>query len=270
MTELPISPKACRLTAEQKSQFREWGYVKNLPLFDAAAVPALQRTFSDLAALLPAGIDINKINMWHLANRQFHALCRTPAILDYVEDLLGPDFFQWGGQFFVKYPGDGSIVPWHQDAQYWPLKPRETVTVWLAIYDVDEENAGMQVVRGSHRGGDFQHHVNDNSNYVLEKEIDASLIDQDKVVTLDLKAGEISLHDDGLVHGSSVNSSDRIRCGLTMRFSPTDVIGDLDVWPNFEASMARGVDRHGHNPIAKTPTGDGFPVRKFQPSSDFV
>ena len=37
---------------------------------------------------------------------KFYNLCRTPAILDYVEDLLGPNFFQWGGQFFLKEPKD--------------------------------------------------------------------------------------------------------------------------------------------------------------------
>ena len=34
--------------------------------------------------------------------------------------------------------------------------------------------------------------------------------------------------------------------------------------------MARGVDGYGHNPVASVPSGDGFPVRKFQPSSDFT
>ena len=87
---------------------------------------------------------------------------------------------------------------------------------------------------------------------------------------MDLKAGEISLHDDSLLHGSGANTSGRVRCGLTMRFSPTEVKADLDVWPTFEASMVRGVDRYGHNPVAEPPTGNGFPVRKFQPSSEFV
>ena len=208
--------------------------------------------------------------MWHKANRWYYKLCRTPAILDYVEDLLGLNFYQWGGQFFVKYPGDGSIVPWHQDSQYWPLTPARTVSVWLAIYDADEANAAMQVVRGSHRRGSFSHHVVNGPAYVLNQEVDDGAVDPANVVTLDLKAGEISLHDDGLLHGSGPNTSDRIRCGATMRFSPTNVQADLEVWPTFEATMARGMDAFGLNPIAKAPTGNGFPVRKFQPSSDFA
>lgn len=269
MDNLSISNSVRRLTPEERAQFREWGYVKNLPLFDEAAVPTLQRRFHELAALLPPDVDINRVNMWQLANRWVYDFDRTPAILDYVEDLLGPDFFQWGCQFFVKYPGDGSIVPWHQDAQYWPLAPKKTVTVWLAIYDADEENGAMRVVRGSHRAGNLAHHVVNDGRYVLDQEVDADCIDENEVVTLDLKAGEMSLHDDGLVHGSRANESDRIRAALTMRFSPTEVKCDLSVWPTFEALMARGVDKYGHNPVAKVPTDEGFPVRKFQPSSEF-
>ena len=67
----------------------------------------------------------------------FYNLCSSSVILDYVEDLLGLNFFQSGGQFFFKEPKDGLVVPWHQDSQYWPLTPAKFVTVCLALYDVD-------------------------------------------------------------------------------------------------------------------------------------
>ena len=125
MDHLPIHSEIRRLSEAEKQQFADWGYIKNLPLFANAAVPTLQARYQELAARMPEDINISKVNNWHKASRWFHDLCRTPAILDYVEDLLGPNFFQWGGQFFVKYPGDGGIVPWHQDAQYWPLSPHK-------------------------------------------------------------------------------------------------------------------------------------------------
>ena len=178
----------------------------------------LRQGFEALASRLPTDVDVSRVNMWHKCSRWFHDLCRTPVILDYVEDLLGPDFYQWGGQFFVKYPGDGTVVPWHQDAQYWPLTPRRTVTVWLALTKVDAANGAMRVVAVSHTQGELTHHINDAPNFVLEQEVDATQIDDRRIVTLDLEPGEISLHDDGLLHGSLANESDRLRCGLTMRF----------------------------------------------------
>ena len=124
-----------------------------LPVFDVEAKDDLNDLFVSLSSRLSSDIDINQTNMWHKASLKFYNLCRTPAILDYVEDLLGPNFFQWGGQFFLKEPKDGSVVPWHQDAQYWPLEPANAVTVWLAVFDTDKENGAMKVVSGSHKKG---------------------------------------------------------------------------------------------------------------------
>ena len=97
----------------------------------------------------------------------------------------------------------------------------------------------MQVVKASHHVGMVGHHTVQGDHYVLNQEVDEDRIDQDQVVTLDMKAGEISLHDDGLIHGTLANRSDRMRAGLTMRFCPTEVKCDLKVWPNFESYLAR-------------------------------
>ena len=175
----------------------------------------------------------------------------------------------WGGQFFLKEPKDGSVVPWHQDAQYWPLSPSNAVTVWLALYDTNEENGAMKVVKGSHNDGMFKHHTNKASNLVLDQEVSNDQIKEEDIISLNLKAGEISLHDDGLLHGSEANNSDRRRCGVTMRFSPTNVKGDLNVWPFFETQLARGVDDFKLNPTAKIPTGEATPKKMFSFSHEF-
>ena len=264
------SAAARRLTAPEKSQYRERGYVKNLPVFDAAGVAALQQRFDELWGRLPEGTDINKVNCWHKANRWAYDLCATPAILDCVEDLLGENLFLWGCQFFCKLPGVSSRVPWHQDAQYWPLTPKETVTVWLALWDTDADNGAMQVVAGSHRGGMVEHAAVEGDDFVLAQAIDESRFDPADVVTIDLAGGQMSLHDDRLIHGSGPSASGRRRVGLTMRLSPTRVRCDLSVWPNFEAYLLRGRDDHRHNPEGKVPTGDQVPTRMFPLSTEFA
>ena len=266
-----ISDNVRRLTNKEKKQYSEQGYVKNLPVFSYNGALELQGLFEELSSRLPSDVDINKTNMWHKASKKFHDLCRTPEILDYVEDILGPNFVQWGGQFFHKEPKSGSVVPWHQDAQYWPLKPANAVTVWLAVYDTDKENGAMKVVSGSHKKGSngFKHHTNNASHLVLDQEVSEDQIDQDNIVYMDLKAGEISLHNDALLHGSDPNNSDRRRCGITMRFSPTNVKGDLNEWPFFETQLARGIDSFKLNPIAQIPRGEATPIKRFCYSKDF-
>ena len=266
-----ISDNVRRLTNKEKQQYSEQGYVKNLPVFSHDGALELQGLFEELSSRLPSDVDINKTNMWHKASKKFHDLCRTPEILDYVEDILGPNFVQWGGQFFHKEPQSGSVVPWHQDAQYWPLEPANAVTVWLAVYDSDEENGAMKVVSGSHKKGanGFKHHTNDASHLVLDQEVSEDQIDKDKIVYMNLKAGEISLHNDALLHGSDPNNSNRKRCGITMRFSPTNVKGDLNEWPFFETQLARGEDTFKLNPIAQIPRGEATPIKRFCFSKDF-
>jgi len=264
-----LDSRVRRLSNREKKQFSRNGYIKNLPVFAPDGVARLQKMFDDWSGRVPEDIDINRVNMWHKASRTFFELCHTPAILDYVEDVIGPNFYQWGGQFFVKYPNDGSEVPWHQDSQYWPLSPERTVTAWLAIYDTDATNAAMQVIRGSHKKGVYTHHINDAPNLVLPKEVDANEIDQENIATLDMKAGEISLHDSRLIHGSGPNASDRRRCGITMRYCPTEVKCDLSVWPTFETYLARGVDKHRHNPMGPITKHEKCPTKSMMHSSEF-
>jgi non-heme Fe2+,alpha-ketoglutarate-dependent halogenase len=261
---------ARRLTEAEKTQFRERGYVKNLPAFDAAAVSQLQQRFDELLAKLPDGTDINKVNCWHKANRWVYDICKTPAILDCVEDLLGQDMFLWGCQFFCKLPGVSTDVPWHQDSQYWPLTPKETVTVWLALYNTDDSNGAMRVVAGSHRQGMHEHSLVEGEKFVLAQGIDEKQFDANDVVTIDLQAGEMSLHDDGLIHGSGPSTSGQRRVGLAMRLSPATVKCDLSEWPNFEAYQMRGENRFQHNPEGKVPTGDAVPTKMFPLSSEFA
>lgn len=253
-----------RLTPELVARYRVEGYLKGFPVFSDREVTALQAEYPRLAALLPPGKNINFVNWWHKRNRFLYDLCMDPRLLDYVEDLLGPDFYLWGSHFFVKEPGDGRITPWHQDAQYWPLSPQNAVTVFIAFTDCDRDNGCLRVVPGTHREARMKHHVSDDQRFSLPQEIEAGEFDLDRAVDLELKAGEISLHHDGLVHGSDANLSDRWRIGFTMRFSSTDVKCDLGVWPNFQAFMARGVDRFGHNPVGVPPTGYEAPTGMLQ------
>jgi hypothetical protein len=243
-----------RLAPQQVEQYDRLGYLKAFRVFSPEEVTRLRQEYGKLVDLLPPGKSISRVNWWHKRNRFVYDLCMELRLLDYVEDLLGPDFFLWGSHFFVKEPGDGTIVPWHQDARYWPLSPQNAVTVYIAFTDCDRENACMRVIPGSHRHR-MRHHTEPDERYILHQEIDADAFDPATAVDLELKAGEISLHHDGLAHGSGANHSDRLRVGFTMRFSATEVKCDLSVWPNFQAFMARGVDNYGHNPIGVPPTG---------------
>jgi ectoine hydroxylase-related dioxygenase (phytanoyl-CoA dioxygenase family) len=109
----------------------------------------------------------------------------------------------------------------------------------------------MQVIPGSHRSGLLQHrkHV---SESVLSLELEDGTFSAGDAVSLNLAAGQASLHHDGIVHGSAANTSERPRVGLTIRFSRADVRCDLGQAPQFRAYPVRGQD-HGNNPVGEIP-----------------
>jgi ectoine hydroxylase-related dioxygenase (phytanoyl-CoA dioxygenase family) len=141
-------------------------------------------------------------------------------------------------------PGDGKAVSWHQDASYWPLTPSKTVTVWLAIDDADRENACMRFIPGSQHYGHLTYKLteNDDANVLNQTVEDAERFGDP--MDVELKAGEMSLHSDLLLHGSEANNSSRRRCGLTLRYCAADVRAHMD-W-NQKGVIVSGRDESGH------------------------
>ena len=148
-------------------------------------------------------------------------LCTLPAIVDMVECVLGPDVILWGSQVFCKPARTGLEVPWHQDGEYWPIRPLATCSVWIALDKVDVENGAMRYVPGSHQQQVlFPHAKSDQRDLALNEVLDPRYIDEGKVRYDELEAGQMSLHDVYLIHGSSANRSNRRRAGFVARYMP--------------------------------------------------
>ncbi len=247
-------PVLKRLSPDQRSDFERNGYLHKLPpVFSREEMKNLNSGLDGLLRLLRPGESSKEIREWHESSRFLYDICMNPVILDYVEDLLGPDFFLWGSNFFIKEPRSLATVGWHQDAYYWPLDPHESLTVWLAFDDSTVENGAMTVIPGSHTAGLLKHVRVGETDSVLMLECERGQFREDIAVPATLHAGEVSIHDDKLVHGSPGNPSDQRRAGLTIRYSRTNVKCDLAVNPHFTTYLCRGVDRYHHNPQGTVP-----------------
>ena len=160
---------------------------------------------------------------------RFLEVARTPEIVEMVGQILGPDFALWNSSLFAKPAADGKRTPWHQDGQYWPIRPLATCTIWIAIDDSTTENGCLRVIPGSHHGQKLRAHRKlDTGDAVLNQELLESEYDVSQAADLVLKAGQMSLHDVYLLHGSEPNHSPRPRRGMTLRFMPTTSYYDRD------------------------------------------
>lgn len=179
----------------------------------------------------------------HLVSAWVNEVARLPAIVDPVEQILGPDIVLWTSDWNVKRAGTGDYVPWHQDSPYWNLSTDEVVTVWIAIGDVTEANGAMRVVLGSHANGRIGE-INADGNIYEAYETGQRTTDDDcmfpfahltdehgrTAVPVELKSGEFSIHDVNIVHGGGPNPSDRDRIGLGFRYISADTryLGNVD------------------------------------------
>lgn len=244
-----------RLTGEQIEAFNRDGYLSPIPLFGQAEIADIRNYFDGLLAqTLAAGGDSYSISTAHLRYGRIYDLLTDTRIVSYIKDLLGENVIGWGTHFFCKMPGDGKGVSWHQDASFWPLTHSKTVTVWLAIDDANVENACMQFIPGSHWFGHLTYTLcEDDQSNVLTQTV-AGMDQLPAPVHNELRAGEISIHSDLLVHGSEANMSSKRRCGLTLRYCPADVQADLG-W-NAKGVVVSGSDPSGHWANPRRPQTD--------------
>ncbi|HVW00946.1 MAG TPA: phytanoyl-CoA dioxygenase family protein [Planctomycetaceae bacterium] len=233
------------LTLDQIEFFNREGYLKGLRVFSPAEITRIREYFDGLLArVIAAGGDSYSISTAHLKYGPVYDILTNPKIIAYVTDLLGSDVVGWGSHFFCKMPHDGKRVSWHQDASYWPLTPSKTVTVWLAIDDADAGNACMRYIPRSHHFGHLTYHLSETTeNNILDQTVE-NAEQFGEPIDVALKAGEISIHNDMLLHGSEANESDRRRCGLTLRFCAAEVRAHMD-W-NQKGVVVSGTDPSGH------------------------
>jgi len=230
---------------DQVAAFNRNGYLAGIRIFDEGEITAIRQYFDELLAkTIAAGGDSYSISSAHLRYGRVYDILTDSRIVTRITDLLGENVIAWGSHFFCKMPGDGKRVSWHQDSSYWPLTPSMAVTAWLAIDDATVENACMRYIPGTHQFGHL--------TYTLSETDEANVLNQTvegaekfgKPVNVELKAGEISIHSDLLLHGSEANQSNKRRCGLTLRYCPSIVRADLG-W-NAKGVIVSGKDESGH------------------------
>ena len=228
------------------------GFLSPIDVLDADEVARYRAEFDALEGEL--GRDVCSIGLMgrHRDIRFIWELATHPKVLDAPDAVLGPDIVLLSTHIFCKYPAEGPrrpFVAWHQDVTYWGLEPAQAYTGWLALDDADVENGAMRVLPGTHQLGQLEHGKAGEPDNLLSinQAIDPHRLDVNSAVDIELRAGQMSLHDGLLVHGSNPNLSNRRRCGVTLRYTTPNVRiveepGRRHQWP---PSLVRGKDRYG-------------------------
>ena len=246
LTFHPADPaKAKTLSREQVEDYNTRGFIRPVDVYALEEIAAIRQYFDKLLEkTISSGGNSYSISTAHMKYGGVYDILTNKRIIDCVADLLGEDVVAWGSHFFCKMPGDGREVAWHQDASYWPLTPSHAVTVWLAIDDADVDNGCMKFIAGSHHSGHLTYRRSSPEEHTVLDQTVPNAESYGKIVIDDLKAGQASIHNDLLLHGSDANISTRRRCGLTLRYAAAHVRAGMQ-W-NEKGIVIRGTDPSNH------------------------
>lgn len=247
------------LSQAELARYHEDGWVVPDFRLPDSAVAEIRAAQERLVARNPEFADYCPSLLAH--DLAFLNYARTPEIVEMVGQILGEDFALWNSSLFAKPAYKGSRTPWHQDGEYWPIRPIATCTAWIALDDSTPENGCLRVINGSHRQRRlYRHKTNDGPGLSLNQELEPAEYDERDARDIVLKAGQLSLHDVFLVHGSEPNRSAKPRRGMTLRFMPLTSVFDRELARRQVEEMGlkighqdrtlwlmRGQDRTGRN-----------------------
>lgn len=250
-----------KLTADQIAQYERDGYVCPVDAFSPEQAAIWHERL--MAFERAEGQKMTRGHNFkpHLLFPWVDEIVHSPAVLDAVEDLIGPNIRLFHLSVWPKDPGTGAYVSWHQDATYFALDPICHVTAWVALTDAPIEAGCMEVVPGSHRLGQLRHaDMQDTNNLLSRGQTLAAEVDRSRTAYMAVKAGQFSLHHTHLVHNSRPNRSSHRRVGLGISYIPTHARCTMPT--RVSAMLVRGRDTYNNFDDERRPLVEAGPEER--------
>jgi len=216
-----------------KNEFYEKGWCKVSNFFDQSFINLIKKELDDFIAInnnnyktgeihftdksnnsAPA---INTIHVLSYKSKFFKDLLLNEKVINLMEFILDDVAEPQWSQLFAKPAKVGLASPMHQDNYYWNVEGNKTVTLWMAIDKVFEDNSGVSYYENSHNLGVVRHEASF-AKGTSQKVADDIINDLPKssLVTPHMEPGDILLHHSCTIHGSKDNLSDYDRRGMSM------------------------------------------------------
>jgi phytanoyl-CoA hydroxylase len=149
----------------------------------------------------------------HRAANVAYQLCGDGMQLDY-------------DQLLAKQPRKADAVfAWHQDLAYWPTTPDpRTATLWLALDDSTVENGCMRFVPATNREPHLRPHVPQFGDRGTSHALGTEVQPGDVVVPVPISRGDVTVHNERVMHGSGGNSTDGYRRAYVLAFRSEETV----------------------------------------------
>jgi ectoine hydroxylase-related dioxygenase (phytanoyl-CoA dioxygenase family) len=216
------------VTVEERERFARDGYVHLPAVLDAAELEALDDVYDafmrgDIAV---EGRDLNDMVTGEFGTdpsdyvifnvmlpRRYHPAWRDDVFErvghSIAEQLCGEGMTLDFDQLLAKQPGrSDAVFEWHQDQAYWiNTDDRRTATCWLALDDSTLDNGCMQFLPGSH-DEPVRSHRPAGASREERHTLVTDLRPDDRPVPVPIRRGDITVHNEGVLHGSGGNRTE--------------------------------------------------------------
>jgi non-heme Fe2+,alpha-ketoglutarate-dependent halogenase len=204
------------LSSNQLKQYNDNGYVAPIDILSTEEAFKARQEIELIEKEMPSEIDKSGRYNVHLISPELDKIVHNSKILDAVESIIGKNILVCSTTLFIKNPNQTGYVSYHQDAKYIGLEPHNWVTAWVAITHSYEENGCMRMWPGSHIEIRDHNQKFDKGN-LLTRGQTVENVPENEVKSVELKAGQMSLHHPRIVHGSGINKSDDRRIGFVIQ-----------------------------------------------------
>jgi ectoine hydroxylase-related dioxygenase (phytanoyl-CoA dioxygenase family) len=235
-----------RVTEDEVARFRRDGYVHLRGVLSEAELATIAATYDrflrreitvpgkDLCDM--SGDYTRSFEQFSIVNvmlpRKYHPAWQgnlyEQRAASIVRQLHGEGMVIDYDQLLAKRPHKtDAVFEWHQDQAYWPvLADSRTATCWLAVDDSTLENGCMRFVPGSQKGPIRPHRPlksDRGESHTLLTDVDPT---KDEVRPVPIRRGDITVHDERVLHGSGGNTTDGWRRAYIVAFRAAPTVAE--------------------------------------------
>jgi len=208
------SNKAIFKNPSIQAQFNEDGYVV-IDFISEELAQSLTSYFYELHKTPPKGFYAEAYNPNQ--DTKNHLFSLSDKILETALTANFCNFKKLGCTYLCKAPGEEGKVNVHQDWSVVDEPSYYSVTVWIPLSDVGENNGALRVLPGSHK---FFNAYRSNNIPVSYKGNEQLL--WDNMITVPMKAGQAFVLNHAVIHASAANTTPKERLVLAYGMVPAD------------------------------------------------
>jgi len=239
-----IAGDSYTVTAEEKAHFIEHGYVHLRGVLTEEEVAELEvdydrflrreidvpgKDFCDMAGDYgrePGDYSIVNVMLPRRYHRSWQDNVYERRAASIARQLCGEGMTLDYDQLLAKQPfKEDAVFAWHQDMAYWPETPdTRTATTWMAVDDSSVDNGCMRFVPATNHETSLRPHVAQFGDRGESHALGTDLRDDDEVIPVPISRGDITVHNERVMHGSGGNHTDGFRRAYILAFRSEDTV----------------------------------------------